>query len=127
MGDAIDPNLSQFRATIAATNGARLNRVALFSSRARGEAGQGSDYDLAVFLKTFPSRWSELDRLSDLRARFLDETGAYFLYTKPYVAAAYGEATPLMHEIQRGCVELGRSLIPNLSLESIAPTSAQLR
>jgi hypothetical protein len=32
--------------------------------------------------------------------RFLDETGAFF-DAKPYACAAYGEYSPLMHEIRR--------------------------
>ena len=100
-----DPILARFRATLAATYGARLDRIVLFGSRARGDAGQDSDYDVAIFLKALPDRWSELDRLADLRVRFLDETGAFF-DAKPFAAGAYDEESPLMGEIRREGVTL---------------------
>ncbi len=95
-----DPVLARFRAALAELYGARLDRVVLFGSRARGDARPDSDYDVAVFLTTLPDRWAELDRLADLRVRFLDDTGAFF-DARPYPAAAYGERTPLMSEIRR--------------------------
>ena len=100
-----DPVLRRFRDALAEIYGARLERVVLFGSRARGEAGAESDYDLAVFLKALPDRWAELDRLADLRVRFLDETGVFF-DAKPYLASAYRDATPLMHEIRREGLEV---------------------
>jgi predicted nucleotidyltransferase len=95
-----DPVLSRFRAALDELYGGRLERVVLFGSRARGEAQPDSDYDIAVFLTVMPDRWSELDRLADLRVRFLDETGAFF-DAKPYPAAAWQDASPLMDEIRR--------------------------
>ena len=92
--------LARFRDTLGAMYGARLDRAILFGSRARGNARPDSDYDVAVFLKTLPDRWAELDRLADLRVRFLDETGTFF-DAKPYPAAAYRDNSPLMHEIRR--------------------------
>jgi predicted nucleotidyltransferase len=100
-----DPVLRRFRAALDELYGKRLERVVLFGSRARGEAGPDSDYDVAVFLSTLPDRWAELDRLADLRVRFLDETGAFF-DVKPYATTAYRDRTPLMHEIRREGVEL---------------------
>ena len=58
-----DPILTRFRAALDEIYGARLERVVLFGSRARGEARPDSDYDVAVFLKSLPDRWTELDRL----------------------------------------------------------------
>src|SRR5215218_1916711 len=48
---ATDPILKRFRATLDEMYGDRLERVVLFGSRARGDAGEDSDYDIAVFLK----------------------------------------------------------------------------
>ena len=95
-----DPILTRFRAALDELYGRRLDRVVLFGSRARGEGGPDSDYDVAVFLKTLTDRWGELDRLADLRVRFLDETGAFF-DAKPYATSAYRVSTPLMHEIRQ--------------------------
>ncbi|HEY8139010.1 MAG TPA: nucleotidyltransferase domain-containing protein [Methylocystis sp.] len=100
-----DPILTRFRAALDELYGGRLERVVLFGSRARGEAQADSDYDVAVFLTALPDRWRELDRLAELRVRFLDETGEFF-DAKPYSAATYRDATPLMHEIRREGLEL---------------------
>jgi uncharacterized protein len=100
-----DPVLRRFRDALAEIYGARLARVVLFGSRARGEARTDSDYDVAVFLNALPDRWAELDRLADLSIRFVDETGAFF-EARPYLASAYGDATPLMHEIRRDGLDL---------------------
>ncbi len=45
-----DPALRRFRAAVDATYGARVERIVLYGSRARGAAGLNSDYDIAVFL-----------------------------------------------------------------------------
>ncbi len=105
MDNGDDPILRRFRATLAEIYGTQLERVVLFGSRARGASRADSDYDVAVFLNVLPDRWIELDRLADLRVRFLDETGAFF-DAKPYPATAYRDTTPLMHEIRREGLEL---------------------
>src|SRR3954464_1001848 len=48
---ATDPILKHFRAALDEIYGYRLERVVLFGSKARGDAGEDSDYDIAVFLK----------------------------------------------------------------------------
>jgi predicted nucleotidyltransferase len=100
-----DPILARFRAALDELYGAGLERAVLFGSRARGAARPDSDYDVAVFLTALPDRWAELDRLADLRVRFLDETGAFF-DAKPYPATAFRDSTPLMYEIRREGLEL---------------------
>jgi len=100
-----DPVLARFRAAVGEMYGNRLERIVLFGSRARGDAGEDSDYDVAIFLKSLPDRWAELDRLANLRVRFIDETGAFF-DAKPYPATEYGERSPLMHEIRLEGIEL---------------------
>ncbi|HEY5048037.1 MAG TPA: nucleotidyltransferase domain-containing protein [Rhizomicrobium sp.] len=100
-----DPVLARYRAALEAMYGERIERVVLFGSRARGDARADSDYDIAVFLKSLPDRWAELDRLAILRVDFLDETGEFF-DAKPYPATEYAERTPLMHEIRREGVDV---------------------
>jgi predicted nucleotidyltransferase len=73
-----DPVLRRYRAVLDAMYGDQLERVVLFGSRARGDARPDSDYDVAVFLKSLPDRWAELDRLADLRVKFLDDADAFF-------------------------------------------------
>jgi predicted nucleotidyltransferase len=95
-----DPALARFRDALGEIYGARLARVVLFGSRARGEGRPDSDYDIAIFLNALPDRWAELDRLADLRVSFLDETGIFF-DAKPYPVTAYRDPSPLMYEIRR--------------------------
>ncbi len=85
--------------------GNRLGRVVLFGSRARSDARPDSDYDVAVFLKSLPDRWVELDRLARRRVEMIDETGTFF-DAMLYLDTALQERTPLMHEIRRGGVDL---------------------
>lgn len=77
----------------------------LYGSRARGDAGQDSDYDVAVFLRHLNDRWRELDRLADLRADFLEDPGV-FIDTKPCQAGGYRDRTTLMQEIRREGIDL---------------------
>ena len=94
------PILKRFRAALDDVYGERLDRVVLFGSRARGDSGAGSDYDVAVFLKDLPDPKREFCRLADLRVNFLDEDGVFF-DAKPFSSSAWGDRTPLMSEIRR--------------------------
>ena len=100
-----DPMLMRPRRSLEELYGNRLSRVVLFGSRARGDAGADSDYDVAVFLHSMDDRWAELDRLARLRVDLLDETG-FFLDAKPYLSAAYAERSPLMHEVRADGIDL---------------------
>jgi predicted nucleotidyltransferase len=96
----LDPILKDFRAALKAVYGDRLDRVVLFGSRARGDARPDSDYDIAVFLKTYQgNRWLESDTISTVAARFLRSHDA-FIHAMPYRAEQYDERSPLMHEIR---------------------------
>jgi predicted nucleotidyltransferase len=98
--------LKRFRATLGDIYGARLERAVLYGARARGDARPDSDYDVAVFLRDMPDRWSELDRLADLSTALLEETGQ-FVHAMPYGAEAYADPRmPLMHEIRREGIDL---------------------
>lgn len=100
-----DPILARFKGVMDEIYGNRLERVVLFGSRARNEAREDSDYDVAVFLNSVPDRLAELDRLAAIRVQFLDETGVFF-DAKPYPVEAYQERSPLMHEIRREGIDL---------------------
>jgi predicted nucleotidyltransferase len=100
-----DPILVRFRTALADIYGDRLERVVLFGSRARGDAGPESDYDVAVFLKGLTDRWREARNLSAIETDILTETGA-FIHSVPYPAGSYRRRTPLMHEIRREGVDL---------------------
>ncbi len=101
-----NPILARFRATVGEIYGPRIERVVLFGSRARGDARPDSDYDIAVFLRDMPDRWTEMKRLADIGTDILYDTGE-FVHAMPYPAGSYNDPSmPLMHEIRREGVDL---------------------
>jgi len=100
-----DPILKRFRATLETAYGGRIERVVLYGSRARGDARDDSDYDVAVFLKDLDDRFAEMDRLADMETALLSETGA-FIHAMPFEAGSYAERTPLMHQIRQDGIDL---------------------
>jgi predicted nucleotidyltransferase len=102
---ANDPILTRFRAALDEAYGPRLERVVLYGSRARGDAGPDSDYDIAVFLHDMPDRAVELNRLADLGTEILYDTGE-LVHAMPYLAGTYNDRTPLMHEVRLDGIDL---------------------
>jgi predicted nucleotidyltransferase len=100
-----DPVLIRFRKALDETYGARLERVVLYGSRARGDARPDSDYDVAVFLYNMNDLGPDLHRLADLSTNIIDETGEV-VHAMPYRAGSYDERTPLMREIRHEGIEL---------------------
>lgn len=103
--DIHDPGLARFRSALNSLDGDRIERVVLFGSRARGDAHPDSDYDVAVFLKNFHDRWSEVDRLILIVTDILYDDGA-FIHALHYRQGAYRDPTPLMHEIRSEGLDL---------------------
>lgn len=100
-----DPIVRRFRDAVAETYGARVARIVLYGSRARGDARPDSDYDIAVFLRDMPDRFAEMKRLANLSAAILYDTGEV-IHPMPYLAETYDERSPLMHEIRREGIDL---------------------
>jgi predicted nucleotidyltransferase len=100
-----DPVLTRFRRALDTVFGERIERVMLFGSRARGEARDDSDYDIAVFLRDFKERWPEVDRLVAIETDLLYEAGA-FVHALPFRAGAWQERSPLMSAVRRAGVDL---------------------
>ena len=101
-----DPVLAKFRAAVAEIYGARLERVVLYGSRARGDAQPESDYDIVVFLENLSSRWQEFRTLADIEIDLLDETGAV-VHAMPHPAGSWRDpGSPLMHEIRKDGLDL---------------------
>lgn len=97
--------LSKFRAALNELYGDRIERIVLYGSRARGDAREDSDYDVAVFLKNLDDRWAEMDKIAVAADDILDETGAV-IHAMPYRAGSYQERTPLMHELRREGIDV---------------------
>ena len=102
---ADNPIPKRFRAALDELYGERIERVVLFGSRARGEAREDSDYDVAVFLKDLTDRWQEIDNIVSVVIDIIDDTGAV-IHAMPYRAGAYQDRTSLMREIRREGVDL---------------------
>ena len=100
-----DPILKRLRAALDEMYGDRLERVVLFGSRARGDAHEDSDYDVAVFLRDMADRWQAFDRLADLSTDILDKTGE-FIHAIAYPAGSHEDRTSLMREIRHEDVDL---------------------
>ena len=100
-----DPILKRFRAALDQIYGDRIERVVLFGSRARGDAHDDSDYDIAVFLHDLTDRWREAERIIPVVTDVLYEEEA-FIHAMPYRAGSYEERTPLMREIRREGIDL---------------------
>jgi uncharacterized protein len=97
-----NPILAKFRAAVTEMYGDRVERVVLFGSRARGDARADSDYDVAVFLRDMDDRdrLKEMDRLTDITAAILHDTGE-FIEAWPYPAASYNDPRmPMMYAIR---------------------------
>jgi predicted nucleotidyltransferase len=105
MDDGDASVLGRFRAGLQDVYGDRIERVVLYGSRARGDARPDSDYDVAVFLRTFDGFGEEAARLARLETDILYDTGA-IINALPFRAEAWWEHTGLMQELRRE----GRSL-----------------
>ena len=101
----IDPVIARFRSALDALYAQRIERVVLYGSRARGDAGPDSDYDIAVFLRNMDDRWPEMKRLADISTDILIDTGE-FIHAMPFPAGSWNERTPLMREIRIEGVDL---------------------
>jgi len=100
-----DPILRKYRAALDEFYGDRIERVVLFGSRARGDARDDSDYDIAVFLKDMTDFWAESKRLVSLRIAFRDSDGVDVQFM-PFVAGSWANRTLLMHGIRTDGLDL---------------------
>jgi predicted nucleotidyltransferase len=100
-----DPILKRFRAALDALYGERIERVVLYGSRARGDAREDSDYDVAVFLHGLTNRRDEVRRMVPTVVDIIDDTSAV-IHPMPFKAGGYEDRTSLMREIRYEGVDL---------------------
>ena len=100
-----DPVLTRFRGALTEIYGARVEKVVLYGSRARGDHKPDSDYDIAVFLRDLPERGQEMAQLAEMETDILYDTGAV-INAMPFPAEAYRERTGFMSELRKDGLEL---------------------
>jgi uncharacterized protein len=100
-----DPVLDRLKRDVRRIYEDRVESIVLFGSRARGEAGATSDYDVAVFLRGYTGGLDEVDRLADLSWDIQTETGAV-VSPLPFPADERHKNTILMANIRRDGVPL---------------------
>ncbi len=105
MAPTDDQILTRFRAALDAAYGARIERVVLFGSRARGDARPDSDYDVAVFLKEMGGFGDELRAIVDIETDILWHTGTV-INALPLAEGTYRDSTGFMAEVRRDGVDL---------------------
>lgn len=103
--DMTDPVLDRLRRDVRRVYEDRVASIVLFGSRARGEAGIESDYDVAVFLRDYTGGLDEVDRLADLSWDIQKETGAV-VSPLPFPAEEFHKDSTLMASIRRDGVQL---------------------
>jgi predicted nucleotidyltransferase len=100
-----NPVITRFRDAVTEIYGDRIERVVLFGSRARGDARDDSDYDIAVFLRDLEDRAHDMDVLAYVSTDVLYDLGAV-VHAMPYRAGAYNDSSPLMWEIRHDGIDL---------------------
>lgn len=94
-----DPVLRAAVQAVRAHYGDRVESIVLFGSRARGDHGPESDYDVAVFLRDLDDYWGDVEVLAQISQELLLLHGE-IVSLKPFSADERPARTLLMHDIR---------------------------
>ncbi len=94
------PALAKLPAALEEAYGERVERVALYGARARGDDRPGSDYDIADFLRDLRDHAAEMKKVEEIGTDILYDT-CEAIHAMPFRAGAYADPRmPLMYEIR---------------------------
>lgn len=98
--------LQAARSELVRRYGARLVRVVLYGSEARGEAHANSDVDVLAVLRGPLRLYDEIKTLTDIACDLADAFGVR-LSLQPYETGAFDDAaTPFLRRVHADAVEL---------------------
>lgn len=100
-----DPAVPRIAEILRAHFGARLTKLVLYGSRARGDARPDSDYDLAAFLEGDANWAAEWDALVPVVWRIFDEVGVD-VEVHAFPERDWSRRTPYMWHVREDGVEL---------------------
>jgi predicted nucleotidyltransferase len=129
------PAMLRFAASVRALYGDRVQRIVLFGSRARGEAREDSDWDVAVFLRDLRGYRHNCLRLSDTALEILCDSDNEINFIVMGLES-YHDTTAFMREVRRAGIDLaapigvsgvdarvkpGHDDVPTISIPSSSP------
>ena len=98
--------IAEAHALLEQRYGARLRRVVLYGSQARGDAHEESDVDILVVLDGPIRRYEEVKRLVDLSMELFDHYGRWVSFKVMPVIDFEDPGHPLMINVRREGIAL---------------------
>jgi predicted nucleotidyltransferase len=107
---AADPLLPRLRAELEKLYGPKLQQVLLYGSRARGDHGPDSDYDVLVVVEGPFDYWKEVEKLSrlstDITWETVEEEHPAVVSFKPMTTEQFQARTGFLHNVRKEAIPL---------------------